>query len=276
MGRRLMSARHVDSLIQRLLQSGALPEDEVKQWRTEHAVMETNADVRRRAAEGSGEDAAELAQWRLRGTHDESVDIHAFLKLAVRAARDTMSGPVSLHDERYASPRAGAALDRLLSAARPAGSASGGKLSERMRRVLVDWLVEVQVCFQIQSATLHLAVYYLDRYLVEGTEPIDRRNLQLLGVACLRHAEQICEAAVGVAPIERYASYTDSTYTVEQIEAMGTALGGVVGAVPRAATSRTYLEVFNTHLAQVDAWVCFMPSLFSRCARARARIVPAL
>ena len=39
------------------------------------------------------------------------------------------------------------------------------EISNYMRAILVDWLVDVSVHFEVQTETLHLAVCYLNRYL---------------------------------------------------------------------------------------------------------------
>eukprot|EP00826_Nyctotherus_ovalis_P011840 TRINITY_DN13082_c0_g5_i1.p1 TRINITY_DN13082_c0_g5~~TRINITY_DN13082_c0_g5_i1.p1 ORF type:complete len:309 (+),score=78.07 TRINITY_DN13082_c0_g5_i1:480-1406(+) len=57
-------------------------------------------------------------------------------------------------------------------------------IDDTMRSILVDWLIDVSVHFELTQETLHLAVTYLDRTLSELA--IDRSKLQLLGVACLK------------------------------------------------------------------------------------------
>ena len=39
------------------------------------------------------------------------------------------------------------------------------EINERMRRVLVDWLVRVHQSFSLQQETLYLTVSIMDRYL---------------------------------------------------------------------------------------------------------------
>jgi hypothetical protein len=53
-----------------------------------------------------------------------------------------------------------------------------------MRRILIDWLVEVAGEFKYCTETLHLCVSYLDRALATLTI-INSRNLQLVGIVCL-------------------------------------------------------------------------------------------
>lgn len=60
-------------------------------------------------------------------------------------------------------------------------------VNETMRSILIDWLVDVSVHFELQNETLHLAVSYLDRVLSETN--LDKSKLQLLGVTCMKIAD---------------------------------------------------------------------------------------
>ncbi len=53
-------------------------------------------------------------------------------------------------------------------------------LNERMRAILIDWLVDVHLKFKLVPETLHLTVNIVDRYLAK--EKVTRQRLQLLGV----------------------------------------------------------------------------------------------
>ena len=57
------------------------------------------------------------------------------------------------------------------------------ELTDRMRQILVDWLVDVQVKFNLKCETLFLAADFIDRYL--SKKCIRRVEFQLLGVASL-------------------------------------------------------------------------------------------
>ena len=56
-------------------------------------------------------------------------------------------------------------------------------INEKMRSILVDWLIEVHMKFKLVPETLFLTINLIDRYLER--EAITRSNLQLLGVSCL-------------------------------------------------------------------------------------------
>ena len=53
-------------------------------------------------------------------------------------------------------------------------------INERMRAILIDWLVDVHLKFKLVPETLHLTVNIIDRYLAKET--VIRQRLQLVGV----------------------------------------------------------------------------------------------
>ncbi|CAD7963005.1 unnamed protein product [Amoebophrya sp. A120] len=57
------------------------------------------------------------------------------------------------------------------------------EVKEKMRAILVDWLVEVHNKFKLMAETLYLTVDILDRYLAKA--PVERQKLQQVGVTCL-------------------------------------------------------------------------------------------
>ena len=56
-------------------------------------------------------------------------------------------------------------------------------INERMRSILVDWLVQLHLKFKLVPETLYLAVNLIDRYLERSQ--VTRPKLQLVGVAAL-------------------------------------------------------------------------------------------
>lgn len=56
-------------------------------------------------------------------------------------------------------------------------------INERMRAILVDWLVEVHLKFKLVPETLYLTVNLIDRYL--EIDVVSRPKLQLVGVTSL-------------------------------------------------------------------------------------------
>jgi cyclin B len=63
----------------------------------------------------------------------------------------------------------------------PAGYMDNQKfINERMRAILIDWLIDVHLKFKLVPETLHLTVNIIDRFL--ALAKITRQRLQLLGV----------------------------------------------------------------------------------------------
>ena len=89
-------------------------------------------------------------------------------------------------------------------------------ITEKMRGILIDWLVEVHNKFKLSEETLFLTVNLIDRYL-ENTQ-VTREQLQLVGVSSMLIA---CKYEEIYAPaIKDFVFITDSAYTAEQVIAM--------------------------------------------------------
>lgn len=91
-------------------------------------------------------------------------------------------------------------------------------INERMRCILVDWLVEVHLKFKMVPETLYLTVNIIDRYLVN--HQVRRSKLQLVGVASLLLAAKYEE----IYPPELHdlVFITDRAYSVKEILDMET------------------------------------------------------
>jgi hypothetical protein len=71
----------------------------------------------------------------------------------------------------------------LITSVRPGFMARQSHINERMRAILVDWLVEVHLKFKLVPETLYLTINLIDRYL--NLAEVSRPKLQLVGVTCL-------------------------------------------------------------------------------------------
>ncbi|XP_072237272.1 G2/mitotic-specific cyclin-B2-like [Leuresthes tenuis] len=89
----------------------------------------------------------------------------------------------------------------------------GYEITERMRALLVDWLVQVHSRFQLLQESLFLTVAVLDRFL--QVQPVSRRKLQLVGVTAMLVA---CKYEEMYAPeVGDFAYITDNAFTKSQI-----------------------------------------------------------
>lgn len=94
-------------------------------------------------------------------------------------------------------------------------------IDDAMRSILVDWLVDVSVHFELAQETLHLAVIYVDRVLSELV--VDRSRLQLLGVACMKVSDVFNERSKEYYRQENakeYAYITAGEYTEGELLAL--------------------------------------------------------
>ncbi|XP_014299577.1 G2/mitotic-specific cyclin-B [Microplitis demolitor] len=94
------------------------------------------------------------------------------------------------------------------------GYLAGQEVTEKMRSVLIDWLVEVHQQFRLLQETLYLTVAIIDRFL-QSVRTITRKKLQLVGVAAMYIA---CKYEEMYAPdISDFVYITDNAYTKTEI-----------------------------------------------------------
>ncbi|CAB1098473.1 unnamed protein product [Ectocarpus sp. CCAP 1310/34] len=86
-------------------------------------------------------------------------------------------------------------------------------VNERMRSILIDWLVEVHLKFKLVPDTLYLTVYLIDKYL--ELETVTRQNLQLVGVTAMLLASKYEE--IYPPQIRDLVFITDRAYNRDQI-----------------------------------------------------------
>lgn len=70
-----------------------------------------------------------------------------------------------------------------ITSVRPTFMETQRHINERMRSILIDWLVEVHLKFKLVPETLYLTVNLIDRFLEK--EEVSRPKLQLVGVTSL-------------------------------------------------------------------------------------------
>ncbi|GAB4855945.1 hypothetical protein Ancab_039787 [Ancistrocladus abbreviatus] len=89
-------------------------------------------------------------------------------------------------------------------------------INERMRMILVDWLVEVHNKFELMPETLYLTINLVDRFL--SRKIVSRRELQLVGIGSLLLASKYEE--IWAPEVNDLMCISDMAYTREQILAM--------------------------------------------------------
>ncbi|XP_033830051.1 cyclin-A2 [Periophthalmus magnuspinnatus] len=86
-------------------------------------------------------------------------------------------------------------------------------ITNSMRSILVDWLVEVGEEYKLQNETLYLAVNYIDRFL--SSMSVLRGKLQLVGTAAMLLASKFEE--IYPPEVAEFVYITDDTYTRKQV-----------------------------------------------------------
>lgn len=86
-------------------------------------------------------------------------------------------------------------------------------INEKMRAILIDWLIDVHLKFSLGTETLFLTISIIDRYI--SAKQILRTKLQLIGVAALfiacKYEEIYCP------DLRDFVYVTDKTYSKEEI-----------------------------------------------------------
>uniref|UniRef100_A0A0D9W887 Cyclin N-terminal domain-containing protein n=1 Tax=Leersia perrieri TaxID=77586 RepID=A0A0D9W887_9ORYZ len=99
------------------------------------------------------------------------------------------------------------------SCVQPTYMSSQDDINEKMRAILIDWIIEVHYKFELMDETLFLTVNTIDRFLEKQVVP--RKKLQLVGVTAMLLACKYEEVAVPV--VEDLVLISDRAYTKGQI-----------------------------------------------------------
>ncbi|KAK1684734.1 hypothetical protein QYE76_045582 [Lolium multiflorum] len=99
------------------------------------------------------------------------------------------------------------------SCVRPDYMSSQGDINQKMRAILIDWLIEVHYKFELMEETLFLTVNLIDRFLEK--EVVPRKKLQLVGMTAMLLACKYEEVAVPV--VEDLVIISDRAYTKGEV-----------------------------------------------------------
>lgn len=80
-----------------------------------------------------------------------------------------------------------------------------------MRKILVDWLVDVHLKYKMKEETLFLAINFIDRYC--SLRQVPRTEYQLVGVSCMLLAAKYEEIYPPF--VKDFVYITDNAYTSE-------------------------------------------------------------
>ena len=120
-------------------------------------------------------------------------------------------------------------------------------ITERMRSILVDWIIEVHFQFKLKVESLFLTVNLIDRYLEKVK--VTKENLQLVGVSSMLIACKYEE--IWPPLIKDYIHISDNAYNKEQIIQMEQSMLAVLDFNIDFVSLTTFLERFVA-IAKVD------------------------
>ncbi|KPA84971.1 Cyc2-like cyclin putativecyclin [Leptomonas pyrrhocoris] len=95
------------------------------------------------------------------------------------------------------------------------------EINEKMRMILIDWLIDVHLKFKLHAETMYLAVNLIDRYLscastkTDRTTCVPRAQLQLVGVSAMLLAAKYEE--IWPPEVKECVHISANTYTREEI-----------------------------------------------------------
>lgn len=120
-------------------------------------------------------------------------------------------------------------------------------INPKMREILVDWMVEVQLKFKLKQETLFLSIHILDRFLERRA--VTRNKLQLVGCTALLLAAKYEE--IYAPEVQDFVCISDKAYTRDQILAMEGIMLNALGFNLTVPLPLNFLQRF-ARLAGVD------------------------
>ena len=127
-------------------------------------------------------------------------------------------------------------------------------INEKMRKILLDWLIDVHAKFKLTTETLFLTINIIDRYL--SKKSIHRKYLQLLGVTSMLIASKYED--IYPPEIKDFIYMTDNAYTKEELIKMENDILDKIQFNMTFPTSFRFLEIFKKilKLKEIDYYRC--------------------
>ncbi len=115
------------------------------------------------------------------------------------------------------------------------------ELKPHMRKIVVDWMLEVCQDQQCQPQVFHLSLNYMDRFL--SRKRIKKTQFQLLATVCLFLASKMCECVSITA--EKLLMYTDNSVSLEELLQWEMMVLGALQWELSAVTPLSFLQHFQ-------------------------------
>jgi cyclin B len=131
------------------------------------------------------------------------------------------------------------------------------EINERMRIILLDWLVDVQLKFKLLPETLFLTINIIDRYL--SKTKATKENLQLIGITSMLIACKYEE--IYFPEIKDFIYMTDNTYSKDEVLKMEYDILKKLEFNITNPSSLKFLEIYNYYL-KLDNKIYYLVKYF--------------
>jgi len=117
------------------------------------------------------------------------------------------------------------------------------EISENMRAILIDWLIEVHLKFKLRSETLFITVNLIDRFA--SKDNISKSELQLVGVSAMLIASKYEEIYPPI--LKDFVHICNKSFTASQILKMEQKILFAVDFDVKSHSPLRFLERFSKH-----------------------------
>ena len=131
------------------------------------------------------------------------------------------------------------------------------EINERMRIILLDWLIDVQLKFKLLPETLFLTINIIDRYL--SISKATKENLQLIGITSMLIACKYEE--IYFPEIKDFIYMTDDTYSKDEVLQMEYKILKKLEFNITNPSSLRFLEIYDFYL-KLDNKIYFLAKYF--------------
>lgn len=119
-------------------------------------------------------------------------------------------------------------------------------VTEKMRQILIDWMIDVHDSFELKEQTLYLALSYLADY--SALREITKEDYQLAGISCLWIASKYEE--IYPPRTRNYVEVTAETYTIKDLKSME---GNIINALNFDLNRTTALQMLESMVENNEA-----------------------
>ena len=118
-------------------------------------------------------------------------------------------------------------------------------INEKMRAMLIDWIIDVHFKFKLKADTLFLTVWLIDKYL--SLKKVKRNKLQLIGVTCMLIA---CKYEEIYSPeVFDFVYITENSYEKKDIIKLEIEILVLLDFNVTVPTSNSFYEIISSSLS---------------------------